>query len=68
MPEVRIFILLSLGGARTYGHWSCRGECHLGSACFAVGGSHTFFIHLLNYVTPHILSNSGYLWSFNVYV
>jgi hypothetical protein len=26
MPEVRIFILLSLGCMQTNGHWSCRGE------------------------------------------
>jgi hypothetical protein len=26
VPEVRSFILFSLGGGRTNGRWSCRGE------------------------------------------
>jgi hypothetical protein len=40
MLEARIFILLSLGGAWTNGHWSCHGERWLDSARFTVGGSH----------------------------
>jgi hypothetical protein len=41
VSEVRIFTLLSLGGGRTNGRWSCHGERWLGSSCFTVGGSHS---------------------------
>jgi hypothetical protein len=49
MSDVRVFILLSLGGALTNGRRRCRGERWLGSALFTVGDSHSFITESTNY-------------------
>jgi hypothetical protein len=46
MLDVCIFTLLSLGGARTNGHWSCRGERLLGVLA-SLEASHRSICHIL---------------------